>query len=90
MRSATLAAACSAVPDPGNTGLFLGLDVLDDVSCGDRYVVAEPKAQSFESLIDPASTPVHGHTPQAFVPEVGGKPIGPVVALRSREPLTPP
>jgi hypothetical protein len=28
--------------------------------------------------------------PQAFVPTVSGKPIGPVVALPSREPLTPP
>ncbi|MCP1975659.1 hypothetical protein [Bradyrhizobium elkanii] len=78
------------VPDPGNTGLFLGLDVLDDVSYGDRYVVSEPKAQSFESLIDPASTPAKGHTPQAFVPRVNGKPTDPVVALPSREPLTPP
>ncbi len=78
------------VPDPGNTGLFLGLDVLDDVSYGDRYVVSEPQAESFESLIDPASAPASGHVPQAFVPTVGGKPTGPVVALPSREPLTPP
>jgi hypothetical protein len=48
------------VPDPGNTGLFLGIDVLDDISYGDRYVVSEPQAESFESLIDPASAPASG------------------------------
>ncbi|MEY9699512.1 hypothetical protein ABIE71_002255 [Bradyrhizobium diazoefficiens] len=75
------------LPDPNATGSFFGIDVLDDVSYGNRYRSEKTTAQSFESLVDPGApaTPV-----KIFVPKASGNSTEPVVALPSREPLTPP